>query len=446
MIDPASGSKLSAPREPSAAASSDPPDFNPLMALGLAGNFVVFILTAVALSAAVNNLRAGSVSFTAGMAALSGVISWSLVLLYRSVPMPAARVAGIFMTFLAWAFGLSLIDGITRQGLQFLMVQVAFLGALVLASTARFIIGHRLDLVVARCFRVTSCALIASVLLSAAHIANIGGDRSSVIVALVGLGWFLAEYRLGNRKALWWASGIVIAIGISLSRSALFAAFALVVFTLLSTSRKHLGRSVLLVVILSSTGYWAITYWAPLRDRFTQGDTSLSVAGINVNAEGRTKIWGVLWSEAQQEIVIGRGSGAASARSFSLSPAFGHPHNDYLRILYDFGAVGVGLLVWFSIRSARLLRRIRKRSLYSVPALAALNAVVGVLIVMVTDNPLDYAFVMIPLGALVGLGLGSYQPRTAKPRHVRKLAGAQSLPNRSPGGTPEPPVSRAGPK
>ena len=78
-----------------------------------------------------------------------------------------------------------------------------------------------------------------------------------------------------------------------------------------------------------------------------------------------------------------------------------------MRVVYDFGALGVGLLTWFAIRTARSLKRIRKRSPNSVPALAALYAAVAVLIMMTTDNPLDYAFVMIPLGALIGLGLGS---------------------------------------
>ncbi len=382
---------------------------SPSLPLGLAGGFVVFILTAVALSAAVGNIRAASVSGTAAIAALSGGVCWTLVLQYRKVPRPAARAAAVFLAYFVWSLGLSAVDGITRQGLQFLMVQMAFLGALVLASTARLVVGRRLDAVVASCFRFTGIALIGSILLNSAHIADLGGDRSSAIVALLVVSWFLAEYRNGNATALWWASAVVVAIGISLSRSALFAAFVLIGATLLLMSRKHLARNLVLIVLLISAGYWAVTYWAPLRDRFTQGDVSLSVGGVNINAAGRTKIWGVLWSDAEHEFVIGRGAGAASARSFALSTSFGHPHNDYLRVLYDFGALGLAMLAWFAVRAARLLGRVRKRAPTSVAALAALYAGAGVLIVMATDNPLDYAFVMIPLGAMIGLGLGSYQ-------------------------------------
>jgi len=386
-------------------------ELEPTRVLGLAGGFVVFIFTAVALSAGVNNIRAGTVSFTADLAAFTGFVSWTLVLRYGSIPRLAGHVVGVFIAFLAWAVGISMIDGATRQGVQILMVLVAFLGALALTATARQAIGRSLDVAVGRCFRVTTWVVVGSLILSAANVANLGGgDRPASIVALICLGWFLAEYRSGNGRGLWWSSAIVVAIAISLSRTALFAGLVLVVFTLLVMTRRHHARNVILVVLVLSSGYWAVTSWAPLRDRFTQGDTSLSVGGIHINAEGRTKIWGVLWSEAQHEILIGRGSGAASARSAALNPAFTHPHNDYLRVVYDFGAVGIGLLTWFAIRTARSLKRIRKRSPNSVPALAALYAAVAVLIMMTTDNPLDYAFVMIPLGALIGLGLASGRP------------------------------------
>ena len=63
-----------------------------------------------------------------------------------------------------------------------------------------------------------------------------------------------------------------------------------------------------------------------------------------------------------------------------------------------------------STRSARLLRQASKRSREFLPAVAALNAGLAVLIVMATDNPLDYPVVMIPLGALIGLGLGNTGP------------------------------------
>lgn len=375
--------------------------------LGLAGVVVVCMFTVVALSGAVNDFRIASVSYTAIIAAFTGLISFTLVLLYNRVPRPAASAAVAFVTFVAWCLAGVVLNGATRQGLQFITVQVSFVCALLLASTARRVIGESFDRTIAGAMRFTTVALIVSEVYGATFTSfNVGG-RVSAIVALIGLGWFLAEYRVGARSSIWWALATTFGLAASLSRAALFAGFIIFVVTLFSAQDKHRLRNATLGVLLVLAGYWGVTSWAPLRDRFSEGDVSLSVAGININAEGRTEIWGVLWSDVQHEPVVGHGPGAGSARAFALSTAFDQPHNDFLRVLYDFGFVGLGLLVWFGVRTARLLRYIRKRAPDTVPALAALNAGAAVLIVMVTDNPLDYPVVMIPLGALIGLGLGS---------------------------------------
>jgi O-antigen ligase len=398
---------MSTYHELNAVPRSVPADLERPTTLGLAGGLVVLIFTVVALSGAVSPLRAASVSGTEIVAALTGILSWTLVLLYHRVPRPAARAATIYLALVAWMFGLLLTDGGTRQGVQFIVVQVAFVGALLLASTARFVIGDRLDVAVARCFRFTSTVLIGSEILGALDSRLKFDSRPVALGSLVCMCWFLAEYRLGNRTSLWWSLIALLGIAFSLSRMALFAAFVLFLATMFLAPGKRLIRSTILSVLVLAVGVWAVTSWAPLRDRFVQGDLSFSVAGIKINSEGRTEVWAVLWSEAQNDPLIGHGPGAASALSVSLDPAFDHPHNDYLLVFYDFGVLGLVLLTWFSMRSVRLLRRARKRSRGLIPAVAALNAGLAVLIVMTTDNPLDYPFIMIPLGALIGLGLGA---------------------------------------
>ncbi len=375
--------------------------------MGLAGGLVVFIFTVIALTAPVNNFKVASVSFTAILAALTGVFGLTLVALYRRVPGPAASVASIYVAFVAWMFGLVLIDGATRQGVQFIMVQVASIGALLLTATARRALGYRLDVLVARCFRFTLSVLVGSEILGAVDVQLKNSVRVAAIVSLICMGWFLSEYRLGNRASLWWALAGLLGIAVSLSRTALFAGMVLFVVSMLFAPSKRRVRSVIFCLLLVATGAWAVTSWAPLHDRFVQGDVNLSVAGIDVNSEGRTKVWAVVWSGAQNELLIGHGPGAASALSLSVEPSFDHPHNDYLLLLYDFGLVGLVFSAWFSIRSASLLRKARKRSRGLIAPVAALNAGLAILIMMVTDNPLDYPFVMIPLVALIGLGLGA---------------------------------------
>jgi O-antigen ligase len=394
------------------------------MPLGLAGGLVVFVLTIVASSGAVGVFRAASISYTAIVATVTAALTWTVVLLYNRVPARAVPVAAAFAAFGMSALGSALIGGATRQGVQFLVVQFSFLGALLLAATARRVVGRRLDGVVARCFRVTACLFIAVTVFGAIGVGISAGARPLAIVALVGLGWFLAEYRSGNGRSLWWSVAIVVGIAVSLSRTALLAAFVLVLASVLLASGARRTSRVFLILVFAASGVWAVTAWTPLHNRFVKGDVSLSIGGIDINAEGRTQIWAALWSQERGEpLILGHGPGSASARAVAIAPESGHPHNDYLRLLYDFGVVGIGLWAWFVIRTARQLRQVRKNSPRSIPALAALNAAAGILIVMATDNPLDYPFVMISLGALLGLGLGvsSARARNTTADDVRVL-------------------------
>jgi O-antigen ligase len=280
------------------------------------------------------------------------------------------------------------------------------------------VIGKHLDIVASRCFRFTAIVLFGSEVLGSIHPGLNTGGRVAAIVSLMGMAWFLAEYKVERRStSLWWALAVLLGIGISLSRTALLAGFVLFLVTFLLISGRRRARNVTFCILLLAAGYWAITSWAPLRDRFTQGDVSLSVGGISVNAEGRTQVWPALWSGIQKEPLIGHGPGSATALSLSISPAFDNPHNDYLRVLYDFGFIGLLLFGAFVFRTAGLLGRANRRSRGSVPPVAALNAGLAVLIVMATDNPLDYPSVTIPLGVLIGLGLGlGVAAQSKKPR------------------------------
>jgi O-antigen ligase len=338
---------------------------------------------------------------------MTAVISFTVVLLCNRVPRPAARAAATYLALIVWMLGLLLIDGGTRQGVQFITVQIGFVGALLIASTSRTLIGTDLDDMVARSLRLTSIVLIGTESLGAADSALHLSGRVTAIVSLVCMAWFLAEYRLGRPTSLWWSLALLLGIAITLSRTALLAGFVIFALTMFLSPGRRRVRNSILCVLVAAGGVWAITSWAPLHDRFVQGDLSLSVGGINVNTEGRTAVWSVLWSGVQNEPLIGHGPGSASALAVSLDPAFDNPHDDYLRILYDFGTIGLGLFAWSSMRSAKVLWHARKKTRGLVPMVAALNAGLAVLIMMATDNPLDYPVVLLPLGALIGLGLAA---------------------------------------
>jgi O-antigen ligase len=109
-----------------------------------------------------------------------------------------------------------------------------------------------------------------------------------------------------------------------------------------------------------------------------------------VNTAGRLELWPKLLDECMETPLFGRGPGAGSRLSSEQTGGvLAHPHNDFLRVFCDGGAVG-SVMIWsfFVAVIARAVRGRRRRDagIHS----AALMAMVGLLTFAVTDNPLIY--------------------------------------------------------
>jgi hypothetical protein len=167
-----------------------------------------------------------------------------------------------------------------------------------------------------------------------------------------------------------------------------------------------------------------------LLDRFFGGggDRGISAGDLVVNTNGRIGAWTeLLKSFEPQNWLLGNGAGSASRYLKGLFPdAFAHPHNEYLRILYDFGIVGALLFAAGTVLMLVGLTRI-VRETRSAVARGATLAVFAVAVLALTDNPFVYGFVMLPLGLFVGAAFAEYLSRRATP-HGSRNDTLESLP------------------
>jgi O-antigen ligase len=157
-----------------------------------------------------------------------------------------------------------------------------------------------------------------------------------------------------------------------------------------------------------------------IHDRFFGLDAA-QIGGLSINTSGRQQMWALLYADGADARWFGKGVGSSSILIDHYFPQLGHPHNDFLRVLYDYGAVGLTCWVAFLVGLAVVLfgafRRLaaagragRARLPYVMTPLLAL---VGVAAGMFTDNLMSYVFVMAPFGILVGCALGVL-PRTGR--------------------------------
>ena len=160
---------------------------------------------------------------------------------------------------------------------------------------------------------------------------------------------------------------------ILLSLSRLAFVTALVLWGIATLDPSHTRgriRFLIAIIVATVTVYAAITYIKPLHDRFYQGEivqvkTGVpGVAAFSVNLEGRRELWATTWDSYLQSPVLGHGAGASDdliTRTYGSGA--GHPHDDYLRILNDYGSIGFAFWILGYLACLRATFRNWTRSL-----------------------------------------------------------------------------------
>ena len=250
------------------------------------------------------------------------------------------------------------------------------------------------------------------------------GARSIAFFALPTLSLSLAMWRHGRdaREKLhgkWYSLVLLLVVVATLSRTATAVALGMLLPLRLIGAGWRRGIVALVVGILLFFG--AFQFIAPFGRRFfldRPGSLRDLVVADGLNTMGRSTMWAITWSAAQDRIVLGHGTGAARLL-MQATVELEHPHNDYLKVLYDSGAIGVtalviGLLMALA-RHGRDWKDAERRGQQESAKyhMAAFFAAISFAACLFTDNVLVYTFVTIPTFVLLALSVA----RETKLRH-----------------------------
>ena len=234
--------------------------------------------------------------------------------------------------------------------------------------------------------------------------------RAFAIFALVVLSIYLAMFRNGDRFSFFMALAVIATIGYSLSRTALAVAIVLLILSRVELDIKGILRLLLIGTITLGGFYIAIKNIPVLNERFFTGDMKFEVGGVPINATGRAELWESTLKSYEEFPIFGQGVGSSEKLLHDQKFVTSHPHNDYLRILHDYGAVG--LFLWI-VGYLKLLivtwRNWHKSEKVGIPStihVAAFLLLVALSLIMITDNPIVYGFFMAPIGIVVGTSMG----------------------------------------
>jgi O-antigen ligase len=388
------------------------------------------VLATIGVVALVDLPREVNVGPLTSYALITVVLSLLIVVVsVSSYVLSAVRGTGFLFVplyaFAGWALLSMLWFRPSIDGGQNVLVYAAF-AALVPVTTAAVVHG---DLRLETARRAFTIALLVACGLYTAGLASGGlgsneviGSRSFALVGVIGVAWGVAHVRFGFRRYAWLTGLCWLLILFSLSRLAFAAAIIIVALACIDfRDPARFVRSALLVGSVGAVAYYSLTSFGPMASRFAEGDVQ-SVGGgrVTINFQGRLTLWGETWRSYLESPIVGKGAASAVRILNERLDDSDHPHNDYLRVLHDFGVVGLFLLVASLV--GLLVRTVRASSARGDPAvaavhLAALLTLLGLLVGMITDNVIVYLFVVAPTAIILGLSIGSelrarrYPPR-----------------------------------
>jgi O-antigen ligase len=394
----------------------------------------VLVVGMIALSGVVDILQRVDAGAASGQAVETVVIVLLALLVCLTgiaVPIGAAgRTLGVVALFVLWSLISFTWGSVSTQGLQNVLVYVAAVLFIAIGATVAHHRGAVAHDIVSRAFWVAAIVGLGLYAISVA-IAGPGNDkilspRPFGLMGVVLVAWFLGGGLIGRRWAYW---VVAFAIGLtllSLSRSALAAEFVLFALARFNFGSFRgwmiaIGATAVTVALALS----AVFFYAPLHHRFFHGDTQ-TVGGVSINVTGRDALWSANWQWFKQRPIIGHGAGASDRMTAALpGRGAGHPHNDYLRILVDYGIVGFVLWMTAYLSLLRLTWRrwqaVRGTRVFAEQVhAAAFLVLIGIGLTMLVDNPLIELARMGPLGILVGMSLGLPSVQHARDRAIEQ--------------------------
>ncbi|MGG4034106.1 O-antigen ligase family protein [Paenibacillus cisolokensis] len=334
-------------------------------------------------------------------------------------------------TNVMWWFGFMLIWGwITflwyppdKQSIQNISVLIAFIGVTLITAretTENEETAQKLMDTFLKCsvFTLTLYTGVTVVFDDASR--DIIFPRGFAIFALLIVSVALGNNRYKHRKRYFLLAILtIVIIALSLSRTAILISLLLIPLSQIKFNVRGIVRIFLWLLITSSVFYYAVNHIGVIKNRFFIGDMSLNVGGISINAMGRMIIWEYTLESFEKSPILGSGVGSIESVLDAYFENINQPHNDYLRIIHDYGIIGIfmfsiGVLGLIIVISNAWLKAEKNNQDDANYHLSALLSLVSVLSLMVTDNPFVYMFVMVPLGILLGISLGKINRREYK--------------------------------
>ena len=222
---------------------------------------------------------------------------------------------------------------------------------------------------------------------------EITGLAAEVMTASLLATYFIASHVLGRRQDIAWWAGLAAIPVIAMTRTGM--AVAGLTYPL-SFAPLRLSRRLALFGIIAVLGLALFSTERIQQKMFFSGGGTIADIRLDnpdFRTTGRTTMWDVMIPEIEKKPLLGHGTNATEPLVSYLTGGLVHPHNDWLRLLYDYGYFGTLIFIWcLVIQVLHALARAKCSSGAEKPFFyAGASSFIVFILFMFTDNVILYA-------------------------------------------------------
>ena len=224
---------------------------------------------------------------------------------------------------------------------------------------------------------------------------------------------FATNYMFGQKRDIVWWGALAAIPAIAVTRMGMIATGLSLPLTF---APMKLMKRVVLFLLIIAAGYGLFQSERVQQKTFYSGSGTLqdvSRENPNFATSGRNFIWENMQVEIDKQPWFGHGANASGIFVKRMTRVLEHPHNDWLRLLFDYGYFGTVIFgITMALQVLHLLRKGRqssgeKRTLFY----AAASSFIAFSLFMFTDNIILYAaFFGNFQFTLLGLAYAAYDP------------------------------------
>lgn len=219
------------------------------------------------------------------------------------------------------------------------------------------------------------------------------GLASAVMTSALLATIFAVLFETGERRALLWWWAMVLVPVVALTRTGVVVSLLTLPLTF-APIKTH--KRIILLMLIAIAGIGVFSTERFQQKMFFSGQGSMrdvSWDNPDLATSGRKFMWDLLMVDIEREPWLGHGTNATESLLAAKGLTLTHPHNDWLRITYDYGLIGAGVFALCLLLQLRhLLRSARAcdhetRKLFLISA----SSMVVFALFMISDNILLYA-------------------------------------------------------